>query len=109
MLGISLTSSCRFDDNLRDIPWAYFPQVSASVTCKTLLPCPSQPASSLRQRARQASSAELAGIPWLALLDAADRHAAAAALQVSDADPGDRVCRHRARPATTGSAWSTGC
>ncbi|TXH63666.1 MAG: cyclic nucleotide-binding domain-containing protein, partial [Burkholderiaceae bacterium] len=57
---------------------------------------PVQPASSLRQRARQASSAELAGIPWLALLDADDRHAAAAALQVSDADPGDRVCRHGA-------------
>ena len=57
---------------------------------------PVQPAPSLRQRARPATSAELAGIPWLALLDADDRRAAQAALQVGEAEPGDRVCRHGA-------------
>ena len=55
-----------------------------------------QPASSLRQRARLATPAELAGIPWLALLDADDRRVVAAALQVGEAEPGDRVCRHGA-------------
>jgi CRP/FNR family transcriptional regulator, cyclic AMP receptor protein len=54
------------------------------------------PAPSLRQRARPASAAELAGIPWLDLLDVDDRRAASAALQVGLAEPGDRVCRHGA-------------
>jgi CRP-like cAMP-binding protein len=50
-------------------------------------------ASSLRQRARPPTEAELAGIPWLALLSAADHQEAAAALQIGMAEPGDRVCR----------------
>jgi len=54
------------------------------------------PASSLRQRARPATPAELDGIPWLALLDRDDRQGAAAALQIGEAEPGDRVCRHGA-------------
>ena len=53
-------------------------------------------ATSLRQRARPASAAELAGIPWLDLLDQGDHRAASAALQVGLAEPGDRVCRHGA-------------
>ena len=48
---------------------------------------------SLRQRARTPSAAELANIPWLGLLAAPDRDQATAALQVSSAEPGDRVCR----------------
>lgn len=51
---------------------------------------------SLRQRARPATAAELAGIPWLGLLDEDDRRATAAALEVGEAEPGDRVCRHGA-------------
>ncbi|MDO9284601.1 MAG: Crp/Fnr family transcriptional regulator [Aquabacterium sp.] len=50
-------------------------------------------APSLRQRARAPSATELAGIPWLELLSDSDRHEAAAALQVGNAAPGDRVCR----------------
>ena len=48
---------------------------------------------SLRQRARPPTEAELADIPWLALLAADDRRDAAATLQVVGAGPGDRVCR----------------
>ena len=53
----------------------------------------SQPAPTLRQRARPPSDVELADIPWLALLTDADRRDATAALIVSSAEPGDRVCR----------------
>ena len=42
---------------------------------------------------RLASAAELAGIPWLALLLPAERDMAVAALRVGDASPGDYVCR----------------
>ena len=48
---------------------------------------------SLRQRARAPTGAELAGIPWLALLSDDDRRAATAVLQVGNAEAGDRVCR----------------
>lgn len=50
-------------------------------------------APSLRQRARPPSTAELAGIPWLALLSDDDRREATAVLQVGNAEAGDRVCR----------------
>jgi CRP-like cAMP-binding protein len=53
-------------------------------------------AGSLRQRARRANPAELDGIPWLALLSADDRRATVAAIEVGEAEPGDRVCRHGA-------------
>lgn len=49
--------------------------------------------SRLRQRARPPTPAELAGIPWLALLAGDDRIEASTALQVGMAEPGDRVCR----------------
>ena len=48
---------------------------------------------SLRQRARAPSAAELANIPWLAVLSDEDRREAAAALVVVNAQAGDRVCR----------------
>ena len=48
---------------------------------------------SLRDRARAPTLAELAGIPWLALLAEADRQEAVQALKVGNAEPGDRVCR----------------
>ncbi len=48
---------------------------------------------SLRERARRPTADELAGIPWLRVLGAADRDEAAASLQVGNARPGDRVCR----------------
>ena len=50
-------------------------------------------ASTLRQRARAASPAELANIPWLGVLSVEHRALASAALQVGMAEPGDRVCR----------------
>ena len=47
----------------------------------------------LQIRSRLASTAELAGIPWLGLLLPAERDMAVAALRVGDASPGDYVCR----------------
>jgi len=47
----------------------------------------------LRQRARPPSAAELEAIPWLAVLEPAQREAAVAQLQVADAEVGERVCR----------------
>lgn len=51
------------------------------------------PHGSLRQRARAARPGELAMVPWLRVLDDADRARATADLQVADAAPGDLVCR----------------
>lgn len=48
---------------------------------------------SLRQRARPPTPAELEAIPWLRLLDGAQRAHAVAALEVADAEPGERLCR----------------
>jgi CRP/FNR family transcriptional regulator, cyclic AMP receptor protein len=48
---------------------------------------------SLHQRRRAPTVAELQGIPWLEVLDAADRERAQASLQVGDALAGDYVCR----------------
>ena len=42
---------------------------------------------------RQATTGELAGIPWLNLLLPAERQMAVTALRVGDASPGDYVCR----------------
>ena len=47
----------------------------------------------LHQRARRPSATELATIPWLAVLAEDDRQQALATLVVSNAEPGDRVCR----------------
>jgi CRP/FNR family transcriptional regulator, cyclic AMP receptor protein len=47
----------------------------------------------LRQRARAATRAELDAIPWLAVLEPAQREQAVAQLQVGDAEVGERVCR----------------
>jgi CRP-like cAMP-binding protein len=56
-------------------------------------------APSLHQRRRDPSAGELAGIPWLALLQPAERARAVPNIQVSDAQPGDYVCR-LGRPVT---------
>lgn len=47
----------------------------------------------LRQRARAASAAELAAIPWLRVLDDGHRQLAIAQLQIGEAEVGERVCR----------------
>ncbi len=47
----------------------------------------------LRQRARSPRDAELAMIPWLGLLDAAERERVIGAMQVVEAGPGDFVCK----------------
>ncbi len=48
---------------------------------------------SLHQRRRSPTADELAGIPWLALLQPGERSHAVAQLMVGDALPGDHVCR----------------
>jgi CRP-like cAMP-binding protein len=47
----------------------------------------------LHARARAASAAELAGIPWLAALRADERERAVADLRVVDVAPGELLCR----------------
>jgi len=47
----------------------------------------------LHQRRRAPTPAELAGIPWLALLTPAERDIAVADLKIGEAQPGDLVCR----------------
>jgi len=47
----------------------------------------------LHQRRRVPTAAELAGIPWLQLLQPSERERAQAAITVGDALPGDYVCR----------------
>jgi CRP/FNR family cyclic AMP-dependent transcriptional regulator len=54
---------------------------------------------SLRDRARPATAAELASIPWLGTLSSAHRSLAVAALRVAPADVGDQVCRFGRDPA----------
>ena len=53
----------------------------------------------LHQRARAASASELAGIPWLARLDAVERAAAVRDLRVVEVAVGELLCRV-GRPAT---------
>jgi CRP-like cAMP-binding protein len=47
----------------------------------------------LRQRARAPAASELDMVPWLGLLDAAERARVVGALQVAQANPGDFVCK----------------
>ena len=53
----------------------------------------------LRQRARAATDAELAMVPWLAVLDEASRERVINELQVADAEAGELVCKI-GKPAT---------
>jgi CRP/FNR family cyclic AMP-dependent transcriptional regulator len=53
----------------------------------------------LRERARKPTEGELAGIPWLAVLEPADRSRAMAAIVIATAEVGDLICRI-GRPAT---------
>lgn len=47
----------------------------------------------LHQRRREPSDSELAGIPWLQVLQPAERAAIVDHIKVGDAQPGDYVCR----------------
>ncbi len=51
------------------------------------------PDSSLHQRRRRLTGAELDTIPWLHLLASAERERAVDDLKIADANPGDYVCR----------------
>ena len=57
------------------------------------------PGESLRQRARPATPAELAAIPWLRTLEAHDAARIAALIQVVNAEAGELVCKI-GKPAT---------
>jgi CRP-like cAMP-binding protein len=48
---------------------------------------------SVLERARPATPAELAGIPWLAVLHQADRDRASQAIRIAPAQTGERICR----------------
>jgi CRP-like cAMP-binding protein len=48
----------------------------------------------LRERARPPTERELADIPWLPMLSAQDQDDAVSHLVVSNAEPGDRICRN---------------
>ena len=52
-----------------------------------------QTETTLHQRRRQPQRGELEGIPWLALLQSAERERAVEELRMGDAQPGDYVCR----------------
>jgi CRP-like cAMP-binding protein len=60
---------------------------------------PSSQELTLHQRRRNPTDYELAGIPWLAFLDAKQREKAINDIDVSDAEPGDYICR-TGRPVT---------
>lgn len=51
------------------------------------------PAIPLRQRARQPNEAELAMVPWLGLLDEAERRRVVSSLKVVEAGVGEYVCK----------------
>jgi CRP/FNR family cyclic AMP-dependent transcriptional regulator len=57
------------------------------------------PETPLHQRRRALSPAELDAIPWMRLLEPADHQRAVADLKISDAQPGDYICR-TGRPVT---------
>lgn len=54
---------------------------------------PTRSASALRARARPASPAELAMIPWVQVLSPRDQQRVAADVQVAEAEPGDLLCK----------------
>ena len=60
---------------------------------------PISPESTLHQRRRNPTDFELAGIPWLAFLDDKQRERVINDIDVTDAEPGDYVCR-TGRPVT---------
>ena len=57
------------------------------------MPIGSAPGSSIRDRVRPATVAELDNIPWLRTLEAAQRRRAEGVVVVGEAEPGDLVCR----------------
>ena len=54
---------------------------------------------SLHPRRRRPTEEELLGVPWLAHMSATDRERAVYELRITDAAPGDVICR-MGRPAT---------
>ena len=54
---------------------------------------PTSPELTLHQRRRNPTDYELDGIPWLAFLDSKQRDRAINEIDVTDAEPGDFVCR----------------
>lgn len=86
MVEVSLTPACRCDDNLRVSPVGTFPVRPArgGAAAEPL---------SLVQRRRAPSKAELTGIPWLPELAASERERVEPLIEVTDAQPGDLVCR----------------
>jgi CRP-like cAMP-binding protein len=60
---------------------------------------PAHDARPLRERARAPSEAELAGIPWLAVLEPDDQRMARNCIVLAHAGPGEQICRI-GRPAT---------
>ncbi|MET0211241.1 MAG: Crp/Fnr family transcriptional regulator [Burkholderiaceae bacterium] len=57
------------------------------------LDSPLRPTQPLKQRARSATSLELAAIPWLRTLEPPLRDRIAACIQVADVEVGERICR----------------
>jgi CRP/FNR family cyclic AMP-dependent transcriptional regulator len=82
ILGRALTFACLCNDNSREFPKVVFPNMAAPA-----------PELSLHQRRRAPTPAELAGIPWLRVLQPAEYGRAAGDITVGDALPGDLVCR----------------
>ena len=72
-----------------------------TLTCAPFTTSVSPSPHHLRQRARPLTEAELASIPWLAGLEPGAHERARDALMVSEADPGDYLCRV-GRPVTYG-------
>ena len=56
------------------------------------------PNSTVYQRVRAASAAELGNIPWVQALDAGDRAWVAGVIRVAPAQPGERICRFGRAP-----------
>jgi CRP/FNR family cyclic AMP-dependent transcriptional regulator len=92
MLSKSLTLTCRYDDNPRVSPGGTFPCLAGPQAALVN-------AAPLRERARAPTTEELDGIPWLAVLEPAQRERAVGALRVVRAGVGEHLCR-LGRPAS---------
>ena len=89
IVGRSLTSCCRFDDNLGSSLLGLTLSLRTPMTTFT----PRHSGTVLRDRARPPTEQELAEIPWLSRLTPTERERAVGALVVGDAETGDYVCR----------------
>lgn len=80
IIGLDLTFCSRFGDNSAPIFLGVFPPVMIKD-------------STLYQRRRHLTDAELAAIPWYCFLDEKEQERARADLQIAEASPGDYICR----------------